>query len=92
MQLKLGIKEAIPPTRKTSSTQYSISALCNKCGGTHNMEAIVILKDGPIDKQSIGQVYKDRNLQESLAKLSNKSVTCPATGRRSIQKDKNQNF
>jgi len=56
------------------------------------MEAIVILRDGPIEKQSIGQVYKDTNLPESLAKLSNKSVTCPATGRRSTQKDNNQIF
>ena len=32
------------------------------------MEVCVILKDGPIEKQSIGHVYADRNLPESLAR------------------------
>jgi hypothetical protein len=92
MRLKLGIKEAMARTAKNSATQYSIFALCNKCGGTHELEVSVILKDGPFEKQSIGRVYKDRNLPESLAKLSCMSITCPATGRRSTQKDNHQIF
>jgi hypothetical protein len=92
MQLKLGIKEATPPTTTNSATQYSIFALCNKCGGTHDMAVSVILKDGPIDKQSIGDVYEDRNLPASLAKLCSMSVTCPTTGRGFIQKDNHQIF
>jgi hypothetical protein len=92
MRLKLGIKEAIAPNTKNSATQYSILALCNKCGGTHYLEGSVILKDGPVEKQSIGHVYKDRNLPESLAKLSHMSITCPATGRGSTQKDNHQIF
>jgi hypothetical protein len=87
MQLKLGIKDAIPPSRKSLAAQYSIFALCNKCGRMHDVGATVLLKDGPIEKQSIGQVYKDRNLPESLAKLSSKSVTCPATGRGFTQEE-----
>jgi hypothetical protein len=92
MRLKPDIKEAMLRTTKNSATQYSIFALCNKCGGTHDMEVSVILKDGPIEKQSIGYVYKDRNLPESLAELSRISITCPATGRRSTQKDTQQIF
>jgi len=92
MQLKLGIKDATPPTPNNSAAQYSIFALCNKCGGTHNMGVSVILKDGPVEKQSIGNVYEDRNLPESLAKLSGMSTTCPATGRGSTQKDNHQIF
>jgi hypothetical protein len=82
----------MPPTTKHSATQYSIFALCNKCGGTHNLAGSVILKDGPIEKQSIGHAYKDKNLPESLAKLSRESATCPATGRGFIQKDNHQIF
>jgi hypothetical protein len=92
VRLKPGIKEAMPPTTQNSATQYSIFVLCNKCGGTHDMEVSVILKDGPVEKQSIGHVYKDRNLPESLAKLSRMSTTCPATGRGSTQKDNDQIF
>ena len=89
---KLGMEETMPPATKNSATQYSIFALCNKCGGTHDMEVSVILKDGPVEKQSIGHVYKDRNLPASLAKLSSMSVTCPTTGRGFIQKDNHQIF
>jgi hypothetical protein len=92
MQLKLDIKDGLPPTTKNSDTKYSILALCNKCGGTHDMGATIILKDGPVEKQSIGQMYKDGNLPASLTKLSSQSVTCPATGRRSTQKDNQQIF
>jgi hypothetical protein len=91
VQLKLGIKEAMPTTNN-SATQYSIFALCNKCGGTHDMTVSVILKDAPVEKQSIAHVYKDRNLPESLAKLSRMSTTCPTTGRGFIQKDNHQIF
>ena len=91
MQLKLGIKEALPNT-DNSTSQYRILVFCNKCGGTHEMGVSIILKDGPVEKQSIGQVYKDRNLPESLAKLSRMSITCPVTGRGSIQKDNHQIF
>jgi hypothetical protein len=58
----------------------------------HDMGATILLKDGPIEKQSIGQVYKDRNLPEILAKLSSKNATCPATGRGFTQKDNQQIF
>jgi hypothetical protein len=58
----------------------------------HDMAVSVILKDGPVEKQSIGHVYKDRSLPESLAKLSRMSITCPATGRGSIQKDNDRIF
>ena len=56
------------------------------------MAVSVILKDGPVEKQSIAHVYNDRNLPESLAKLSRQSTTCPATGRGSIQKDNHEIF
>ena len=85
MQLKLGLKEALPNT-DNSTSQYRILVFCNKCGGTHEMGVSIILKDGPVEKQSIGQVYKDRNLPESLAKLSRMSITCPVTGRESYRR------
>lgn len=80
------------PITKNAATQYSIFALCNKCGGMHDMEVSVVLTDGPVEKQSIGHVYKDKSLPESIAKLSCMSITCPKTGRRSTQKDAHQIF
>ena len=89
--MKLGIQEAIPPTQK-SSVQYSTLALCNKCGGTHDMAVSVVLKDGPIEKQSIGHIYNGKTLPTNLAALTSRSISCPRTGRQSIQKDKHQIF
>jgi hypothetical protein len=92
MQLKLGIKEAMQPNRDNSDSQDRVLAFCNKCGGTHDMGVSVNLKDGPVEKQSIGDVYEDGNLPAGLAKLSSMSATCPATGRGFIQKDNHQIF
>jgi len=92
MQLKLGIQEAIPLTTNNSVARYSIVALCNKCGGTHDMAVSVILKDGPIEKQSIGDFYDGTNLPKNLADLTSRSISCPKTGRQSIQKDNHQIF
>ena len=92
MQLKLGIQEAIPLTTNNSVARYSIVALCNKCGGTHDMAVTVILKDGPIEKQSIGDLYDEKTLPKNLADLTSRSISCPKTGRQSIQKDNHQIF
>ena len=92
MQLKLGIEEAIPLTTNNSVARYNIVALCNKCGGTHDMANSVILKDGPIQKQSIGDFYDGKTLPKNLADLTSRSLSCPKTGRQSIQKDNHQIF
>jgi hypothetical protein len=92
MQLKLGLKEATPPALNNSVARYSIVALCNKCGATHDMANSVILKDGPIEKQSIGDFYDGKSLPMNLADLTSRSVSCPKTGRQSIQKDNHQIF
>ena len=92
MQLKLGIQDSIPSPTKRLAVQYSLVALCNKCGATHDMAVSVMLNDGPIEKQSIGHVYNGRTLPKSLADLTSRSVSCPKTGRQSIQKDKHQIF
>ena len=89
--MKLGIQEAIPPTQKPS-VQYSTIALCNKCGGTHDMAVPVVLKDGPVEKQSIGHIYNEKTLPTNLAALTSRSISCPKTGRQSIQKDRHQIF
>jgi hypothetical protein len=82
----------MPPTTNNLAGQYNIFASCNKRGGTHQIEHSFILKDGPLKRQTIGLAYKDKNLPESLAKLSSKNTTCPTTGRGFTQKDKYQIF
>jgi hypothetical protein len=92
MQLKLDMEEKFPLTTTNSAAQYSTVALCNKCGGTHDMTVSVMLKDGPFEKQSIGQFYNGKTLPTNVAALTSRSISCPRTGRQSIQKDKHQIF
>ena len=92
MQLKLDRRDSIPPSTKNLAVRYSLLALCNKCGATHDMAVSVVLNDGPTEKQSIGHVYISRTLPKSLADLTSRSISCPKTGRQSIQKDKHQIF
>ena len=56
------------------------------------MAVTVILKDGPIEKQSIGDLYDEKTLPKNLADLISRSISCPKTGRQSIQKDNHQIF
>ena len=56
------------------------------------MAVSVILKDGPIEKQSLGDFYDGKTFPKNLADLTSRSVSCPKTGRQSIQKDNHQIF
>lgn len=92
MQLNRTIGEADHSIAKNSQTLYGVLVSCNKCGGVHEMGISVCLEDGPADKQSIGALYNGKTLPKNLADLTNNSVTCPKTGRRSTQKSNQQIF
>jgi hypothetical protein len=87
MQLKLDIDGTVP-----FITEYRIVANCNKCAGLHEMGFSVTMEDGPVDKQSIGDLYDGKSLPKSLATLTSTSVSCPKTGRQSTQKNLHQIF
>jgi len=94
--IRIGHKELnlwlVDGHRMKSMARYSVLALCNKCGGLHELNMSVELKDGPIKKQSIADTYRGEPLPQSLASLSGSIVTCPTTGRQSTQKNNHQMF
>lgn len=92
MQLKLKIDETVPSTVPSSTRQYGISVSCNKCGGLHETGISITLGDGPVDKQSLGDFYREKSLPKGLANLTNNTVTCPRTGKQSTQKNSHQIF
>ena len=79
-------------TAKSSQTLYEVLVTCNKCGGIHELGISVALEDGPVDKQSLGALYKGKTLPKNLADLANNGVSCPMTGRHSTQKNIQQIF
>ena len=92
MQLKFAIEEPAPTTARDSTSQYSIVVACNRCAGLHDMGISFTMENGPANKLSIGEWFEGKSLPKSLANLTQNSVTCPRTGRQSMQKDNRQIF
>jgi hypothetical protein len=85
-------KLAVPTITHNSIAQYTIVVACNKCAGLHETGISVAIPNGPIEKQSIGDLYVGKSLPKSLADLPNTSISCPKTGRQSMQKNLQQIF
>lgn len=92
MQLNRTVPGADPSTTKSSQTLYEVLVSCNKCGDVHELGLSVVVEDGPVDKQSIGALYKGKAVPKNLADLANNSVSCPKTGRQSTQKNNQHIF
>ena len=88
MQPKVSNAETAPSDGKT----YGVCVSCNKCGGIHDLGVFVTLTDGPMVQQSIASLFEGKILPKVLSDLSETSVTCPKTGRQSIQKNSHHIF
>jgi hypothetical protein len=71
---------------------YKIFVFCDDCGDVHPMPITVVLNDGPVEKESVGDTYAGRALPPHLVTLSDNGVTCPKTGQLFRQKDNHQIF
>ena len=57
--------------------QYRILVFCTGCGRTHPARPTVLLDDGPAEKTTVADAYKDKPLPLELAKLLKKDILCP---------------
>ena len=85
-----------PHSNKLSSYEYdqrrcSIFVCCNKCARIHDTGISLLMQDFPVRKQSLADLYK-RKVPKRLRKLSRTIVTCPWTGKRSLQTDNRRIF
>jgi hypothetical protein len=71
--------------------RYSIFVSCNKCGGIHDSGISVMMQVGFFHQQSLLEAYNG-NVPQSLSHVARTMVTCPLTGRQSIQKDEAKIF
>src|SRR5262249_22547272 len=74
---------------RLSSNEYdqrrcSIFVCCNKCARIHDTGISLLMQDCPVRKQSLADLYK-RKVPKRLRKLSRTILTCPGTGKRSLQ-------
>jgi predicted Fe-S protein YdhL (DUF1289 family) len=56
--------------------QYRILVFCTGCGRTHPART-ALLDDGPAEKTTVAEAYKNKPLPLELAKLLKKDILCP---------------
>jgi hypothetical protein len=57
--------------------QYRILVFCTGCGRMHPARATFLLDDGPAEKATVADAYKDKPLPLELVKLLKKDILCP---------------
>jgi hypothetical protein len=72
--------------------QYEIYVVCSECGAEHPMRIRLHLDDGPVEKRSVGETYKDRQRPPQLMAIDGHKTLCLKTGRMFVQEDHNLIF
>jgi hypothetical protein len=57
--------------------QYRILVFCIGCGRTHPARTTFSVDDGPAEKTTVADAYKDKPLPLELTKLLKKDILCP---------------
>jgi hypothetical protein len=57
--------------------QYRFIVFCTDCCRTHPARATLLLDDGPTEKATVADAYKDKPLPLELVKLLKKDILCP---------------
>ena len=71
---------------------YDVYVLCNECNDVHSVELRIELQYGPVNKQSVSDVYSGREPPAVIRMLKNSCYPCSKTGKTFFQKDQNQVF
>jgi hypothetical protein len=71
---------------------YDVYVFCDECNDSHDMSICISLDDGPVEKESIRNLYADKELPPGICRLLNHYAWCPNTQRMFLQKDNNQIF
>ena len=71
---------------------YDVYVFCNECNDVHSAELRIELQYGPVDKQSVSDVYSGGEPPAVIKMLKNSYYQCSKTGKTFFQKDQNQVF
>ena len=66
---------------------YRILVFCDDCGRTHSTKAGLLLDDGPTEKTTVAEAYKDKPLPLELRKLLKRDILCPESAKSVMLKD-----
>ena len=69
--------------------QYRVLVFCTDCARTHPVRATLFLDDGPIEKATVANAYKDKPLPSGLVNLLKRDILCPELAKSVPLKDTN---
>jgi hypothetical protein len=58
-------------------TEYRILVFCKDCGRTHSTKATLLLDDGPTEKTTVADAYKEKPIPSEIVKMLKKDMLCP---------------
>jgi hypothetical protein len=84
-----------PHSNELGANEYdcgcSIFVSCDKCARIHDTGISLMMQHGPVRKQSLADLYNE-DVPKSMTDLSRTIVTCPWTGKQSLQTDNRRIF
>jgi hypothetical protein len=81
-----------PVKKDVLMADYDVYVFCNECNGVHSAELRIELQYGPVDKQSVSDLYSGGEPPAVIEMLKNSYYQCSKTGKTFFQKDQNQVF
>ena len=57
--------------------QYRILVFCKGCARTHPTKTTLLLDDGPTEKTTVADAYKDKPIPSEIVKVLKKDILCP---------------
>jgi hypothetical protein len=72
--------------------QYDIYVFCDECGSVHPMGLGIHLAMGPLDEQSIDEVWDRISLPPQIQAIKDHKTLCLKTGKWFVQKDLKEIF
>ena len=64
---------------------YEIYVHCDECGGDHPMRIRIYLKDGPVEKKSIAEMFQGAPVPPQVSAIQRHKTLCLKTGKIFIQ-------
>jgi hypothetical protein len=72
--------------------RYAIQFFCNECSATHPTGLTVVLIEGPLQRASLAETYKDKAVPSNMRNIIRGEGWCPKAERLFLQDDLSQVF
>ena len=67
--------------------KFMVYSFCDDCLLPHSMGVTLNLPDGPAERATVGEAFRDQHVPREVAVLADNQTQCPKTGRLYTQQD-----